>query len=84
MSDAQLVAYLDAAQDRLASEAESRMDEAVEAVRIGYLAATQKGVYSKWTNRRRRGRQQVGLTGAALEAAIMGLARTNPEYVVVG
>lgn len=60
------------------------MDEAVEAVRIGYLAAHDKRIYSKWVNRRRKGRQQVGLTGQALEAAIMGLARSHPEYVVVG
>jgi hypothetical protein len=75
------VAYLDAAQERVERDQDARMDAQVEAVRIGYLAARDKRIHQKWVNRRRRHDQQRGLTGQALEHAIMSLARQHPEYV---
>ena len=39
--------------------------------------------YNRW-KARSRNVQGRGLVGAALEHAILGLARAHPEYVVVG
>jgi len=60
----------------------------VEAARMGAIFASGKAgqkAYSRWRTRldHAAGRSR-GLTGAHLEAAVMGLAATNPEYVVMG
>lgn len=89
MTSAQLVAYLDAAQDRLAVDADARFTEAVEAVRIGTIIAQDRKAYGRWRTRRRHpaaiaASDGGGLSGKALESAVMGLARQHPEYVVMG
>ena len=51
---------------------------------MGTVFASNGKAYAKWRRSiDRAAGQTVGLTGAALEAAVMALARTNPEYVVV-
>lgn len=77
-----MVAYLDAAQDRQSDRSAADFDSMVEAVRVGYIFARDQKQYNRWRGSRKRRRQR-GLTGAALESAVMGLARTHPEYVVV-
>jgi hypothetical protein len=84
LTDEQLVAYLDAAAERMGIEADSRFTEAVEAVRIGYVIANDKRAYGSWRSRRRPKHAQRVMSGQALEAAVMSLARRNPEYVTVG
>lgn len=55
-----------------------------DAVRAG--GAEQRS-YARWREGMARGSRSAaprGLAGDALEKAVMALARTNPEYVVVG
>ena len=83
------MALLDAGQDRLIVEADRRFTEAVESVRIGTVIAQDRKAYSRWRTRRRHPLARTaadggGLTGRALESAVLGLAATNPEYVVMG
>lgn len=82
MTDEQLIAYLDSAQDRITADAERSFDDAVEAVRIGTVAAHQKDFYRKWRNRPKRVKQQ-SLSDAALESAIMNIAKMFPDNVQV-
>lgn len=85
LSDEQLVAYLDAASDRIGQHRKADFEASVEAVRVGTIFAHDQKAAARW--RRSLARQdghQVGLTGAALEGAVATLARSNPEYVVVG
>lgn len=57
----------------------------VEAVRVGTIFAHDQKAYSRWTRRpKARARKQHGLTGAALEAAVMRIAQRFPDNVVVG
>lgn len=81
LTDEQLLAYLDSASDRLFREDVER----VESTRAAYVFASNGKAYTKWRRSidRRLG-QRIGATGAALEAQIMSLRVTNPEYVVVG
>jgi len=57
----------------------------VEAVRAGTIFAHDAKAHRRWQSAtpsaQPKGR---GLTGQALEQAVMLLARTAPEYVVVG
>jgi hypothetical protein len=57
----------------------------VETVRAGTIFAHNQKSYARWQRSvaRRDGKQQ-GLSGATLEQAVISLARSNPEYVVVG
>lgn len=82
VTDEQLIAYLDSAQDRITADAERSFDDAVEAVRIGTVAAHQKDFYRKWRNRPKRVKQQ-SLSDAALESAIMNIAKMFPDNVQV-
>jgi len=76
---------LDAAVDRVEERASTDFDAAVAAVRIGTVVARDRKAAASWDRKvARRNGKSVGLTGANLEAAIAGLAATNPEYVVVG
>ena len=85
MTDEQLVAYLDAYNDRLSDEAEAVYASMVEAVRAGTIFAKSDKQYRRWrSSMQRRSGKAVGLTGQALESAIMGFAAQHPEYVVVG
>ena len=82
LTDEQLVAYLDAAADRLGEQERHGFETAVEAVRLGQGFLHDKSAYGRWKSRIRR--RSEALSGQALEAAVMSLARRNPEYVVVG
>lgn len=84
LTDEQLVAYLDAAQDRLRDRARTEFDAMVEAVRAGSIFAQDGKQYRRWASRSSSGRPSRGLSGMALERAIVGLARVHPEYVVMG
>lgn len=39
--------------------------------------------YQSWRRRTRSPAEKIGLTGQALETAIMGFAAMHPEYVIV-
>lgn len=57
----------------------------VEAFRAGAIFARDQKQYDRWRRKARRTSERpVGLTGAALESAVRGLAARNPEYVVMG
>jgi hypothetical protein len=77
--------YLDAMTDRVEEQTADAFDSAVASVRVGYVIARDRRAAQRWDRRvARRQRRSAGLSGASLEAAIMGLAATHPEYVVVG
>jgi hypothetical protein len=85
LSDEQLVAYLDAATDRLTRRRQDDFDVQIAAVRTGTVFAYNERAFGNWQRARdARDGRKVGLTGAALEGAISHLARANPEYVVHG
>lgn len=76
---------LDAAVDRVEDRAVSDFDSAVAAVRIGNVISRDRKAAASWDRKvARRNKESVGLTGANLEAAVMALAATHSEYVVVG
>jgi hypothetical protein len=77
--------YLDSMVDRVEGRAMADFDAMVSAVRVGTVIARDRKAARRWDREaaRRSGRKH-GLSGAALETAIMGLASTHPEYVVVG
>jgi len=56
----------------------------VETVRVGTIFAHDGKQYGKWKTRQRTTRGQRGLTGAALEAAVMRIARQYPGNVIGG
>lgn len=62
LTDEQLVAYLDAAQERLTEEGRGRFTEAVEAVRAGTIFAHEAKQYDRWRAdvARRTGQRQPG------------------------
>lgn len=72
------MAYLDAAADRL----DQRFKAEVEIVRAGTLFAHDGKAYGRW--HRSTDRTSSALSAEGLEVAVMSLARSNPEYVVVG
>lgn len=79
LTDEHLVLLLDEASDRQAAHAQADFDRMVEAVRVGTVFAHDGKQHAKWTRARREPRK--GLTGAALEAAVMRLATIFPENV---
>ena len=68
------MAYLDAAQDRVADEASVRYDSQVEAVRAGQILAHDKKQYERWRSdvARRSGQRQEGKTLAQLARDLGG------------
>lgn len=88
LTDEQLFAYIDAYHDRMQDETQAAFESAVEAARAGSIFAKRENdrQYQSWRRKRRRAEpeKQIGLTGQALETAIMGFAAQHPEYVVVG
>jgi hypothetical protein len=84
LSDEQLVAYLDAASDRIRRRRTDEFDSLVEAVRSGTIFAHDRRAAAKWrrATRERGNRQQRGLTGAELEAAVANVARMFPGNVM--
>jgi hypothetical protein len=85
LTSEQLVAYLDAATERERRTVESRFAERVEAARMGTVFASNLSAYRRWRGSVRRGTTVgPGLTGAALEAAVMRVADQFPSNVVRG
>jgi hypothetical protein len=85
LSDEQLVAYLDAATERIESQQEAEWATAVESVRVGTIFAHDGKQYSRWRTRTtNRSKGSRGLTGAALERAVMRIADMFPGQVQVG
>jgi hypothetical protein len=85
LTDEQLIAYLDAYQDRVTARRDSEFTGWVEAVRIGTIFAHDARQHRAWRAKgpRSAGRQR-GLTGAALEAAVARVAEMFPANVVRG
>lgn len=78
----QLHYYLAAAEERLVAEQRNRFETAVEAARVGYITARDQKAYGKWQRSLAKGHgRPVGLTGHALEQAVMGFALANPDLV---
>lgn len=84
VTDEQLFAYLDAHYDHLKDESDARFDTLIEAVRSGTIFARNHKQYQSWRRKTRRPDEKIGLTGQALESAIMGMAVQHPEYVIIG
>lgn len=78
------VLYLDAAVDRRTRDAQASFHAAVEAARMGAIFSHDQRQYSKWANRPQSPTKAKSLTGAALEAAVMGIARLFPGNVLRG
>jgi hypothetical protein len=79
LTDELLLDYLDAAQERI----EDRFETQVEAVRVGMVIAGNPKAMQRWSSRTRRfGKQQRGLTGAALDSAVMNVAAMFPGNVI--
>lgn len=83
MTDEQLIEYMDTAQERIEHDAAVEHESMVIAVQIGTIIAHDAKALRQWQARSRRNKGEAGLTGAALERAVMGLRARNPEYVVV-
>lgn len=63
---------------------EDRFATHVEAVRTGFVTAQDKKALNKWRSRQRTATgDSVGLTGAALERAVMAIAAKDPSLVAV-
>lgn len=82
MTDEQLGLYVDRSNERLQRDFVDR----VEAVRIGMVTAQDKKALRQWRTAASRmaPARRSGLGGAALEQAVMTLARTHPQYVAIG
>lgn len=81
LTDEQLVAYFDAAQERQSEHVSAEFERMVEAVRVGYIFARDQKQYDRWARKRKHTKP---LSGAALEQVVMGLARAHPEYIAYG
>lgn len=82
LTDELLVLYLDSAADRIGSRAQAEFDTSVEAVRVGTIFAHDGKQHARWM--RSRTPKRPALSEAALEAAIVNIARMFPENVVRG
>lgn len=51
---------------------------------MGTIFAYEQKAYLRWARSTRRPPKARGLTGAALEAAVMQIAETFPDNVIVG
>jgi hypothetical protein len=56
----------------------------VEATRMGTVYASNLKAYRKWASAKHRRRPSRGLTGDALERAVMGIAQQFPGNVLRG
>lgn len=64
---------------------EDRFMAMVESVRIGTVIAHDSKAANRWVTRRRRGsqsRRSAGLTGEALEVAVMQIGELYPGHVI--
>lgn len=85
LTDELLLLYVDALVDRVEQDHEDRFDALVNATRLGVVFAHEPKHFATWNRRRKRQRgQAVGLTGAALEAAVSSWQMTMPMYIVEG
>jgi hypothetical protein len=85
LTDEQLVrVYLEPAQERVEERSRAAFDDMVEATRVGYIIARDRKAFHRWTNRRQRVRPKRGLTGHALEQAVLNISRLYPDNVIVG
>lgn len=76
---------MDAAQDRVTARSSVDFDTMVESVRVGTVFAHDASAYARWRSKHRPGRKRErGLTGAALEDAVMRVAGMFPGNVVRG
>lgn len=75
---------MDSAQERTDARLAGEFDTLVEAVRVGTIFAHDNKQHEKWTRRKPTSRQSRSLTGAALEAAVMGIASMFPDNVHIG
>lgn len=64
--------------------ASTDFDQMVEAVRVGSIFAHDQKAYDRWQRRPKARSKSRGLTGHALEAAVMRIASQFPDNVVVG
>jgi hypothetical protein len=80
LTDEHFVLLLDEAVDRNADRAQARFDTMVEAVRAGTIFAHDGRQHARWAASKQRMARK-GLTGADLEAAVMGIARMFPGNV---
>lgn len=78
MTDEQFLLYFDLGAERQRRD----WSDMVDAVRVGYVTARDEKALRKWTSRSDRPRPR-GLTGGDLEKAVMSLALSHPEYVVL-
>lgn len=87
-----MLAYLDAALERLDEGSRRSFHDAVEAVRLGTITAHDQHALARWRSMAARasslaasaaGQGGRGLTGAALERALQGMLLTNPDIVAV-
>jgi hypothetical protein len=83
------VAYFDMAAERIEERDRGSFELAVEAARIGTAAAWSRDAASSWRSSRSRLRAksskpaEPGLTGEALEAAVMAIAMRDPGIVAM-
>lgn len=82
LTDEQLIAYLDAHQERIQARAQADFDGWVEAVRVGTIFAHDNKQYGRWRAKARPSQRSRGLTGEALEAAVGRIAQMFPQNVV--
>lgn len=82
MTDEQLVAYLDSAQDRIAATARSEHVAMVEAVRVGTVAAHDGKFYQRWKRLMDKPKKGAALEGSALEQAVARVAGMFPDNVI--
>lgn len=81
LTDELLVLYLDEETDRVRDRAQADFDRTVEAVRVGTIFAHDGRQYARWLAGKPAAKRGRGLTGDALEAAVMGIAAMFPENV---
>jgi hypothetical protein len=80
----QLVSLFDAAVNRRRRLRSVEFEQIVEGTRAGTILAHDKRAYQRWRSQStaRSGRPQRGLTGAALESAVMRVAQMFPGNVI--
>jgi hypothetical protein len=85
LTDELLVLYVDSSVDRITGRVRAQFDSWVEAVRVGMIFAHDRRQYQRWLRQRPRtpGERSPGLTGAALERAILAIGAMHPDIVTV-
>jgi hypothetical protein len=81
LTDEQLVAYSDAAQDRLTGAADTAFRSAIEAARLGAIFSRDQRQYDRWASS--TAAKRPSLRGVALEAAVARIANIFPDNVIM-